>query len=116
SQALEVLQAHVRLDPFRPPQIHAVQGHTLFMLKRYTEAITPLRECIRRGPQVVLGQLWLAATLARLQRRTEAKTIAAEVLARLPKFTLERCTMLSLYRIRQDADHMIDALREAGFP
>ena len=115
SRALDVLQTQMRLDPFHPPQLHAIQGHALYMLRRYGEAITPLSECIRRGPQVVLGQVWLAATLVRLGRRTEARAIAAEVLNRLPQFSLNRWTIFSLYRDPQDADHMIEALREAGY-
>jgi len=117
ARALDVAQAHLRLDPYHPPNLHAFQGHALYMLKRYQEAVTPLRECIRRGPQVLLGHVWLAATLVRLGQRTEARAIIAEVLKRAPqmKMTLRRWRAPLLYRDPQDADHMIEALREAGF-
>jgi hypothetical protein len=59
--------------------------------------------------------VWLAATLVRLEQRPEARAVAEEVLTRLPHLTLSRWPMFSLYRKRQDADHMTDALREAGF-
>jgi predicted Zn-dependent protease len=84
------------------------------MLKRYPEAVTPLRECIRRGPQVLVGHVWLAATLVRLGQRTEAKEIIVEVLKRAPKMST-RWHAPSLYRNPQDSEHMIEALREAGF-
>jgi adenylate cyclase len=113
-RALEVVQAQFRLDPFHPPHMHAFQGHALYMLKRYQEALTPLRECIRRGPQVLLGHVWLAATLIRLGERAEARAIIADVMQRAPLMTLKRWPAPSLYRDPHDGEHMIEALREAG--
>jgi len=114
SRALDVVQAHVRSDPFHPPHVHAHQGHALYTLRRYVEAVTPLRESIRRGPQVLLGHVWLAATLIRLGQRAEAREIIAEVLNRAPNM-VTRWTAPALYRNPQDSEHMIEALREAGF-
>jgi adenylate cyclase len=113
-RALDVVQAHVRLDPFHPPYVHGFRGHALYMLKRYAEAVTPLRECIRRGPQVLVGHVWLAATLARLGQRTEAREIIAEVLKQAPKMAT-RWGAPTLYRNPQDCEHMREGLREAGF-
>jgi len=115
-KALDVAHAHLRLDPYHPPHLHAFQGHALYMLKRYQKAVTPLRECIRRGPQVLLGHVWLAATLIRLGQRMEARAIIAEVLKRAPQMTmtLGRWRAPWLYRDPQDAEHMIEALQEAG--
>jgi predicted Zn-dependent protease len=84
------------------------------MLERYDEAVTPLQECIRRGPQVLLGHVWLAATLIRLGQRTQAREIIAEALKRAPNM-VARWSALTLYRNPRDSEHMIDALREAGF-
>jgi adenylate cyclase len=115
ARALDVVQAHVRLDPFHPPHVHAFQGHALYVLKRYAEAVTPLQECIRRGPQVLLGHVWLAATLVRLGQRIEARRIVAQVLQRAPGMTLTRWPAPRLYRQPQDSTHMMEALRDAGF-
>jgi adenylate cyclase len=115
ARALEIQQAHLRLDPFHPAMLHAFQGHALYMLKRYPEAATALRECVRRGPHVLLGPVWLAATLVRLEQRVEAKAIAAEVMERsFGNYTIARWPALSLYRYSEDAVHMIEALRESG--
>jgi adenylate cyclase len=116
ARALDVVRAQFRLDPFHPPHMHAFQGHALYMLKRYEEALTPLRECIRRGPQVLLGHVWLAATLVRLGQHAEARSIIAEVLRRAPNMTLDRWQAPSLYRDPQDARHMTEALHAAGMP
>lgn len=52
----------------------------------------------------------------RLEQRTEARALTAEVLKQSPHLTLGSWPMFAVYRQRQDADHMIEALREAGFP
>jgi adenylate cyclase len=115
ARALEIQQAHLRLDPFHPPMLHAFQGHALYMLKRYPEAAAALRECIRRGPHVLLGPVWLAATLVRLEQRSEARVIAAEVVRRSAgNYTIARWPALSLYRNSEDAEDMIEALQQAG--
>src|SRR5262249_25852883 len=114
-RALSVLQAHIRLDPFHPPQLHAIQGLALYMLGRYSDALAPLRECIGRGRHVP-GQVFLAATLVRLGQIEQAKAVAAEVLGMLPNLTLARWPISAAYRNPRDADHLFEALRRAGFP
>jgi len=64
----------------------------------------------------VLGQIWLAATLVRLKRPKEARALATDVLRRAPQFALQRWPALAIYSHKDNADHMIEALREAGFP
>jgi len=63
---------------------------------------------------MLLGQVWLAATLLRLGERAEASELIAEVLKQAPQMTQARWRAPSLYRHPQDAAHMADALREAG--
>jgi hypothetical protein len=66
------------------------------------------------GPHVVLGHVWLAAALVRLGQPAEAREIIAEVLQRAPRMAA-RWRAPWLYRNPQDSEHMIEALREAGF-
>jgi TolB-like protein len=113
SRALGFVQEHLRLDPFHPPHLHAIQGHALYMLGRYREAITPFSECIRRAPSFLLGHLWLAATLVRLGQGEEVRVVAAEVLKRSPRVS-DWLPLMLPYRNPQDAERMIEALREAG--
>jgi adenylate cyclase len=113
-RALDLLQAHARLDPFHPSQVHAIQGHSLYVMRRYQDAVAPLTECIRRGPHGVLGHVWLAATRIRLGQKEEAKALVAGLLARVPDLTLDRWRIFSLYRRPGDIPHMVDALHEAG--
>jgi adenylate cyclase len=113
-RALDLLQAQARLDPFHPSHVHAIQGHSLFMLRRYEEAVAPLKECIRRGPHGALGHVWLAATFVRLDDRGEARGLISELRSRLPHLDLTRWRIFELYRDRADRTHMLDALHEAG--
>jgi hypothetical protein len=39
------ITANLRLDPFQNPSRLEWMGHALYMLKRYAEALPPLREC-----------------------------------------------------------------------
>lgn len=114
-RALDAVAAHVRLDPFHPAFMYAFKGHALYMLRRYAEAVEPLLESIRRAPRVWLAHVWLTATYIRLGRRDEARAIAADVLARSPNMSADKWPALALYKRAVDADHMIEALREAGF-
>ena len=115
ARSLEILQGYFRLDPFYPPQLHAIHGHALYMLERYEQALTALRECIRRGPHVAIGELWLAATLVRLGQQTAARDIAAAVLRRLPHLAQKPWPALSIYRNPHHAEDVAEALRAAGF-
>jgi adenylate cyclase len=57
-RALHVLQAHIRLDPFHPAQLHAIRGVALYMLERYVEAVASLHECMERGKHLPGQCFW----------------------------------------------------------
>lgn len=116
ARALDVLRAHVRVDPFHPPQLHAIQGHAFYMLKRYPEAVVAIREALHRAPHIVLSHAWLAAVLVRLNRRAEAEAAITAALRIVPGISINKWPMFACYRNAEDAAHMVDALREAGFP
>jgi hypothetical protein len=50
------------------------------MLRRYSEALPPLLECVSRAPDLRDGHVWLAATYARLEQTEQAHRQAADVL------------------------------------
>jgi adenylate cyclase len=116
ARAVEVLQANLRLDPFQNPSRLGYMGHALYMLKRYTEALVPLRECVSSLPHFRIVHLWLAATYGQLGQLTEARAEAAEVLRIEPDFTIERRTRTAVYKDPKDAVHFLDGLRKAGLP
>ena len=114
-RGLEVVRTHERLDPFHPPHVHAFQGHALFLLERYAESVWPLRDSIRRSPQMLLGHVWLAVTLARLGELEEARALVADVRRRAPRMTLEHWHGPLLYCDPAHQKNMLGALNEIGF-
>jgi adenylate cyclase len=107
----------MRYDPFYSPSALGVLGLARYLLKEYSQALLPLRDCISRAPGVREGHVWLAANLALLGRLDEARAEAAEVLRIDRKFTIDGTSRrLFLYKRPEDAEHIFDGLRKAGLP
>jgi adenylate cyclase len=116
ARAVEVLQANLRLDPFHNPSRLGYIGHAFYMLRRYAEALPPLRECASSLPFFRIAHLWLAATYAQLGELAEARVAAAKVLQIEPDFTIEKRRRTSVYNNPKDAEHFLDGLRKTGLP
>jgi adenylate cyclase len=116
-RANEVLNAHMRIDPFYPPFTIMWLGATYYMLKRYAEALPLLRECISRAPNLRMTHILLAATYAQLGQSEETRVEVAEVLRIEPKYTIDGTQRrLSSFKFPRDAEHFFDGLRKAGLP
>jgi len=113
-RALDLLRMMQRLDPFHPSQVHAIQGHSLYLMRKYEEALVPLRECIRRGPKGVLGHVWLSVVLVRLGELAEARGIVSDLMHRLPHLTLTRWRLFELYRDPKTSQGILRDLHSAG--
>jgi hypothetical protein len=87
------------------------------MLKQYSQALAPLRECVSRAPNLRGGHGRLAATYARLGDVEKARAAVAEILRIDPAWTIERArTLPNLFKRAEDAEHFYDGLRKAGLP
>jgi adenylate cyclase len=115
ARAVEMLHAQRRFDPFRAINLGYL-GHAYYLLKRYADALPPLRECSSRQPNFQIYHLWLAATYAQLGQRAEAEVEAAEVLRMCPEFTIAKWKPIAVCRNPADAEHTFDGLRKAGLP
>jgi adenylate cyclase len=116
ARAAQVVETHMRHDPFYPPWAPRTLGLVRYMLKAYSEALPPLRECTSRAPDMSMGHVVLAANLAQLGRLDEARAAAAEVLRIDPKYTIDGTQRrLALFK-PEDAEHLFDGLRKAGLP
>jgi adenylate cyclase len=117
AKAIEVLQAHLRFDPFQP-LIWSTSwlGFAHFMLGHCEESVRLLRECASRLPYLQWPHLWLAAALAQAGQLEEARQEAAEVLRINPGFTIASWNCLNVFRDSRDAGRRIDGLRKAGLP
>jgi adenylate cyclase len=117
AKAIQVLEAHMRYDPFYVPSVPAQLGMARYFLKEYSEALPPLREVTSRIPNVSQSHIWLAANLAQLGQLDEARAEAAEVLRIDPKYTIDGTQRrLALFKRPGDAEHLFDGLRKAGLP
>ena len=103
ARATEVIEAQMRYDPFHAPAASGALGFARYMLKEYSQALPPLRECASRAPNLSVCHLWLAATLAQLGQLDEARAEAAEVLRINAKFTIDGTQRrLSLFKRPED--------------
>jgi adenylate cyclase len=117
ARAIQVIEAHMRYDPFYVPWAPGHLGLARYMLKEYSEALPSLRECASRAPDMRQGHVWLAANLAQLGQLDEAYAEAAEVLRVDPKYTIDGTQRRhALFKRPEDAEHLLDGLRKAGLP
>jgi adenylate cyclase len=117
ARAIQVLETHMRYDPFYVPAVPGTLGITRYFLNEYSEALPLLREFTSRAPNVSHGHMWLAANLAQLGQLDETRAEAAEVLRIDPKYTIDGTQRrLTLHKRPEDREHLFDGLRKAGLP
>ena len=117
ARAIHAIETHMRYDPFDGPGASGALGLARYMLKEYSQALPPLREWTSRAPNLMLGHLWLAASLAQLGQLDEARAEAAEALRIDPNYTIDGTQRrLAIYKRPEDAEHLFDGLRKAGLP
>jgi adenylate cyclase len=116
ARAIDVMQASMRLEPFRNATRLAYSGNAHYMLGRYEEAVVPLRESARLMPNLRITPLWLAAAYAQLGRLDDARAAADEVRRIEPGFTIERWKVTAAYKRAEDSERLFDGIRKAGLP
>ena len=117
ARAIEVAEAHMRVDPFYPPLVQVISGFARYMLNQCSDALPLLRAAVLRAPNARLGRVALAATYVRLGRLEEARAAAAEVLRIEPTYTLERTERrLRRFSSTEHAEKYLEDLRQAGLP
>jgi adenylate cyclase len=115
-RAIQTLEAHMRLDPFYEPFAPATWGLACYMLGRYAEALSHLRECISRAPSMRAARVWLTATYAQLGDVENARAEAAEVLRIDPSYTITGTPPVTALKRPEDIEHISEGLRKAGLP
>jgi len=116
-RAVQCIQAHKRADPLYFPIASGFLGLAFYMLRRYSDALTPLLECVSRSPDLRDGHVWLAATYAQLGQTEQARRQAAEVLRLEPTYTTQRTARpIMRFKSASDFDHLFEGMHKAGLP
>jgi adenylate cyclase len=113
-RAVVVGNAHLRIDPFALPLARGYLGLAYFMLRKYREAVTALREFVSQSPNHRPARCWLTATYAHLGQLEEARAQAAHLLRIDPGFVVAAFRKLACFWRPADVEHLIDGLRKAG--
>ena len=116
ARAIEVCNAHMRLDPFHNALAPSCLGLAHYLRRRYSNALPLLRESISRSPDNRAAHAFAAATYAQLGALEEARAAADEVIRIEPSYTIEWAKRHSIFKYPGDADHYFDGIRKAGLP
>ncbi len=113
-KAIEGLKEARRLDPFYTPSWYWGEvGAAYFNARRYDEAIESMRRSTALSPA---KQAWLAASYALAGKPDLASECAADLLRRMPNFSVARFVAKEPLRRADDKQHLADGLRKAGLP
>ena len=116
-RAVEAARAHLRVDPFALPITFGHLGLAYLMLRRHSEAVTPLRQFVLQSPNHRPGRVWLTAAYAHLGQLEEARAEAAQIIRLDPNFVARQTfRRMTTYWRPDDVEHVIEGLRKAGLP
>jgi tetratricopeptide (TPR) repeat protein len=116
ARAAQLLEKHMRLDPFYEPNAPVALGYAYYMLKRYDEALPLLQEAISRAPDMAHGLYVLAMTAARLEMGDKARAAADHALRLEPWYKISQSLTARYFKRPEDTGHLVAGLRLAGFP
>ena len=111
---IEWIRKAMRLNPYHPERFWFHLARAQFAARHYADAIESLGHIT--SPDAMHCAL-IAACNAQLGNTAHAAVHAAEVLKRLPGFTIrEHCLPILHYRREADLAHHVESLRKAGLP
>jgi len=105
-----------RLNPHYPAVYLGVEGGALLFLGRHHDAITTLKEAIRRIPTNWMAHARLVATYADSDRMEEAKSAAAALLETRPNFTVGNFMKTQPFKKKEHKEWFRGLLLKAGLP
>jgi TolB-like protein/Flp pilus assembly protein TadD len=116
-ESLELVKRAMRLSPYYRPFYLFVLGNAHRLLGQYDEAIDALkRQAELIPPPGPFGHANLAHIYMQAGREEDARAAAAEVLKRVPNFTLKRFKNSLHYRDPSETERILANLRKAGLP
>jgi adenylate cyclase len=116
ARAAQLLEKHMRLDPFYEPNAPTALGFAYYMLGRYQHALPLLQEAVSRAPAMAHGRYILAMTYARLEEFDKAGAEVETALRLEPWYRISESLTARYFRRPEDTAHLVTGLRMAGFP
>lgn len=113
-EGIEWIRKAMRLNPYHPERFWFHLARAQFVVKDYAGTIQSLRHMTALD---AMHHVLIAACEAQTGNAANAATQTAEVLRRLPAFTIqEHCLPMLHYRRESDLAHHIESVRKAGLP
>ncbi len=115
-RAIDHILRAMQLEPgFSHTTLHFL-GLAELVLGHDTAAEAAFRERIHQSPNTDLSRALLAATLGRMGRTDEARSVWAEMMSINPKYSLKEHIDRSPFQRPQDVSRILDGLAKAGLP
>lgn len=112
--ALETLDAVMRLDPHYPEVLLQFRAEALFSLGEYQQAIDVINQRLERNPQSETAYALLASCYGHLGRPEESRLAWKHALQINPDFSVERRRRVLPFRNPNDFERRVEGLRKAG--
>jgi adenylate cyclase len=110
-RGIEFIEQAKRLNPHYPDWYDRGLGTAAYMSQRYEDAVAAFRKVTQH---VIQSRLYLAASYVRLGRLNEARAEVAAALELEPDISIEKFSLIELYKNTADLEHLRGDLRKAG--
>jgi len=104
----------MRLNPTPPAMYFHVGAVGHLLQSDYATALKLLEESLMVNPERLLGKIYIAITLVRLNRLDDAEWYAEEILSAAPDFDAEQWAEKQPFENRNINRQLRDDLRKAG--
>lgn len=115
ARAAQLLEMHMRLDPFYEPNAPVALGFAHYMLAHYRDALPLLQEGVSRAPNMAHGMYILAMTYAQLGELEKARAVVDRALRLEPWYKISHSLTSKYFKRAEDTAHLVEGLRKAGF-
>lgn len=115
-EGAEHLRAAISLNPFYPNWYRNSLVRNLMMLGELEEALSLAELSQRIETTNLTARLSIAYIYGKLGRAEDAKTAVKDVTQLAPNLRLEHVPGNLMINVEADAQHILDVLRDAGFP
>ncbi len=112
--ALKAIRIAKRLNPRHTFAYLWVEGHILYQLRRYSDALPVLEDVVQRNPSFYFGLLTLSATYGQLGMTEDAEWLNTEIAVMSPDVSAAREGNRAPYRRSSDRTHFVEGMLKAG--